>query len=123
MTLRAVQPTRLTLIAFASLALLLLLFTSSSWSQDAAKKDASMREILESEDEVERLVEEKEQSDHKSIDAQRTPLSSILGLTSAMKKQEAIQMQLRRWWLRQQARQRFGLILRAKRNYWNIFAF
>ncbi|MFT5709369.1 MAG: MscS family membrane protein [Halioglobus sp.] len=85
MTLRAVQPERLTLSFFASLGLLLLLFSSSSWSQDAAKNDASMREILESEEQVERLLEEKEQSDPKAIDAQKTPLSSILGLSSAMK--------------------------------------
>ena len=88
MTLRAVQPERSTLSVFASLGLLLLLFTSSSWSQDAAQNDTSMREILETEEQVERLVEEKEQTDPKSIDAQKTPLSTILGLRSAMSKKD-----------------------------------
>lgn len=88
MTLRTVRPERFTLSVFVSLGFLLLLLSSSSWSQDAASNDTSMREILESEEQVERLVEEKEQSDPKSIDAQNTPLSSVLGLKSAMNKQD-----------------------------------
>ena len=72
----------------AALALLLLLSTQA-WSQDTAKKpDASMREILESEEQVERLIEEKEQSDPRSINARGTPLASLLGLREALKKSD-----------------------------------
>jgi MscS family membrane protein len=63
-----------------------LLLATSAWSQDNAKPDASIREILESEQEVERLLEEKEQSDPKAINARTTPLSSLLGLREAMKR-------------------------------------
>lgn len=61
------------------------LLSIPAWSQDAARATSSMREILESEQEVERLVEEKEQSDPKAIHARATPLSSLLGLREAMK--------------------------------------
>ncbi len=45
-----------------------------------------MRKIIEAEQEVERLLEEKEQSDPKSMNVGTTPLSSMLALHEAMKK-------------------------------------
>ena len=72
---------------FAAL-VLSLLFTTPAWSLDNVKPDTSMREILESEEEVERLVEEKEQSDPKAINARTTPLSSLLGMRKAMKQSD-----------------------------------
>ncbi len=72
------------------LAILLLatLFTVSGWAQDAAKPEASMREILENEHDVDRLVEEQEQSDPKAINARKTPLTTMLGLSRAMKEND-----------------------------------
>ena len=65
-----------------------LLFATPVWSQDAAKPETSMREILETEQEVERLVVEKEQSDPKAIHARATPLASLLGMRKAMKESD-----------------------------------
>ncbi len=62
----------------------LCLLSSPVWSQDATKPATSMRDILEDEQEVKRLVEEKEQSDPGSINARTTPLSTLLGLRKAL---------------------------------------
>jgi MscS family membrane protein len=70
---------------FAAFALFFL-FCAPLWSQDVAKPDASMRELIEAEEEVDRLIEEKEQSDPKSLNDRNTPLASMLGLREAMKK-------------------------------------
>ena len=71
-----------TTISFA-LALLFVV-AAPTWSQETAKPKASMREILESEQEAQRLIEAKEQSDPAAMHTQTTPLSSVLGLRSAM---------------------------------------
>ncbi|MEH6582193.1 MAG: mechanosensitive ion channel domain-containing protein [Halioglobus sp.] len=66
---------------------LLLFVVSPVWSQDApVPKDTSMREVLEAEDVANRLVEEREQSNPKSIEAGTTPLSTLLGLRESIRK-------------------------------------
>jgi MscS family membrane protein len=63
--------------------LLLALATTTASAQDNAD-DASMREILEAEQKAEQLVEERAQSDPQGFESPKTPLTSMLGLRSAM---------------------------------------
>ncbi len=67
---------------------LLVLSGTPAWSQDTAKNGTSIREILETEQEAQRLVQEKAQSDPKAISAQLTPLTSLLELREAIKKSD-----------------------------------
>ncbi|MBT4519588.1 MAG: mechanosensitive ion channel family protein [Halieaceae bacterium] len=63
---------------------LLLLLPAITLSQDSSSPDVSMRDVLESEQRAEQLVQEKEQSDPEAIAAANTPLASLLGLRKAM---------------------------------------
>ena len=63
--------------------LLLALATTTASAQDNVD-DASMREILEAEQKAEQLVEERAQSDPQGFESPKTPLTSMLGLRSAM---------------------------------------
>ena len=65
--------------------LLLLAFAVATASAQDNVKDASMRDILEAEQKAEQLVEEKERSDPNGFESPRTPLTSMLGLRSAMR--------------------------------------
>ncbi len=67
---------------------LLFLLATPVWAQDQVKPDASMRELIEAEEEIERLVEEKERSNPHSINARDTPLASLLGMRDAMNKSD-----------------------------------
>ncbi len=71
----------------AALAVCLLLSTPG-WAQGSAQPDTSMREILKSSEEADRLIDEREQSDPKAINARATPLDSLLGLREAMKRND-----------------------------------
>ncbi len=82
----ALLPGRPLLSAFG----LLFLLATPVWAQDQVEPDASMRELIEAEQEIERLVEEKEKSDPQSINARDTPLASLLGMRDAMKKMNFI---------------------------------
>jgi MscS family membrane protein len=70
------------------LLLALLLVSLPAVAQDAARSDASMREILEAEEKAEELIEEKEQSEAKGVVIPQTPLSSMLGLREAMRRSD-----------------------------------
>ena len=72
-------------LTLAALGLLLIVATPA-WAQEApTSKEKSMRQVLEAEEEADRLVEEREQSDPKAIDAGATPLATMLGLREAMR--------------------------------------
>ncbi|MEH6568076.1 MAG: mechanosensitive ion channel domain-containing protein [Halioglobus sp.] len=56
----------------------------SAQEQPIQAPEKSMREVLEAEEAANRLVEEHEESNPKSIDAGTTPLTTLLGLRQAM---------------------------------------
>ncbi|MEH6515771.1 MAG: mechanosensitive ion channel family protein [Halioglobus sp.] len=63
---------------------LLLAFAVATASAQDNVEDASMRDILEAEQKAEQLVEEKERTDPDGFESPKTPLTSILGLRSAL---------------------------------------
>ena len=72
-----------------TVALIFALFgASATWSQDGASQDLSAREVLETQQISNQLLEDKEQSDSEGIAVQSTPLNSLLRLRDAMNNQD-----------------------------------
>ena len=69
---------------------LLLAFAVATASAQDNVEDASMRDILEAEQKAEQLVEEKERSDPDGFESPTTPLTSMLGLRTAMQEAKYI---------------------------------
>jgi MscS family membrane protein len=69
-------------IAFTAL-LLSMGWTPAATSQPAVQDSTSARTLLEAEQKAEQLIEEKSQTDPRSIDTQSTPLASMLSLRQA----------------------------------------
>jgi MscS family membrane protein len=65
-----------------------LLFTNSAltWSQESAQPTTSMRALLESDQQAQRLIKERQQSGPGAIHVQATPLSTVLGLRDAIQR-------------------------------------
>lgn len=65
-----------------------LLFTNSTltWSQESAQPTTSMRALLESDQQAQRLIKERQQSGPGAIHVQATPLSTVLGLRDAIQR-------------------------------------
>ena len=71
----------------ASLMLLPLLASLAS-AQPDENPDLSARDLIESAQKAEQLVEEKETSDPHSLEGQGTPLATLLGLREALRKKD-----------------------------------
>ena len=68
--------------------LLLCFLTPSAWAQTSEPADLSARELIETAQKAEQLVEERESSDPDSIEGQGTPLAAMLGLRDAMRRKD-----------------------------------
>ncbi len=66
----------------------LCFFAPLSWGQANEETDLSARELIETAQKAEQLVEEKESSDPGSIEGQGTPLATMLGLREAMRRKD-----------------------------------
>ena len=68
---------------------LLLLWQLPAWPQDTREDpDVSARELIENTEATEQLLEEKEETDPRSIHEQSTPLASMFGLRTAMRNKD-----------------------------------
>lgn len=65
---------------------LLFINSAATWSQEPAQATTSMRELLESDQEAQRIIEERARSGPDAIDIQATPLSTVLGLRDAIQR-------------------------------------
>lgn len=69
--------------------LLLVLLSPAAWAQiNVEDPDVSARDLIESAQKAEQLVEEKSSSDPDSLEGQETPLATVLGLRNAMRKKD-----------------------------------
>jgi len=85
MTQAALKLSRPGFLAFSVLALLLSLSGPAGADEAVIPKGTSMRELIEAEQQAERLLGEKEQTDPKSLQAGATPLTTLLGLMEAVR--------------------------------------
>ena len=67
---------------------LVLLGAAPAWSQGGASQDLSARELLETQEAENLLLEEKAQSDSQGIAGQSTPLNALLNLRAAMSSED-----------------------------------
>ena len=69
--------------------LLVLSLTPMTWGQVAQEgEEVSARELIETAQKAEQLVEEKESSDPDALEGQATPLATMLGLRDAMRRKD-----------------------------------
>ena len=60
-----------------------------AWGQVAQEgEEVSARELIETAQKAEQLVEEKESSDPDALEGQATPLATMLGLRDAMRRKD-----------------------------------
>lgn len=73
-------------IAISFVLALLFISSATTWSQDTAEPTTSMRELLESDHEAERIIQEQQNSDPNDVHVRATPLASALGLRKAIRR-------------------------------------